>query len=273
MDNPSTQMPIEILRDIMAQLRDPKDGCPWDVTQSFDTIAPYTIEEAYEVADAIKRNDLEGLKEELGDLLFQVVFYARMAEEAAAFDFNDIARGISDKMIRRHPHVFSDKVIGSQIQQNREWEVYKAEEREARAATEGRSPSALDGVALALPALLRAEKLQRRASRVGFDWPDIAPVINKVVEEIEEVRAELSEDGSEESRIDEIGDLLFSCVNLARHAGVDPEAALRQSNDKFEHRFRGVEAALAVERKSVDNVSLEELERHWNNQKLSERQN
>ena len=271
MDDPSTQVPIEILRDIMARLRDPKDGCPWDVAQSFVTIAPYTIEEAYEVADAIHRDDLEGLKEELGDLLFQIVFYARMAEEAAAFDFNDIARGISAKMIRRHPHVFVDKSVGSQMEQNHEWEVYKAEEREARAASEDRVSSALDGVAIALPALLRAEKLQLRASRVGFDWPDIAPVIDKVIEEIEEVRAELSEDGSEESRIDEIGDLLFSCVNLARHAGVDPEAALRQANDKFEHRFRGVEAALAVERKSADNVSLQELEQHWQNQKLSEK--
>ena len=270
MDDPSTPTPINILRGIMARLRDPKNGCPWDIAQSFETIAPYTIEEAYEVADAIKRDDLDGLKEELGDLLFQVVFYARIAEEATEFDFDDIAHAISDKMIRRHPHVFGDKLVGSQSQQSREWEGYKAGERKARAAAEGLLPSALDGVALALPALLRAENLQRRAAHVGFDWPDIAQVIDKVVEEIEEVRAELLDDGSKEARIDEIGDLLFSCVNLARHAGVDPEAALRQANDKFEHRFRGIEEALAVERKSTGNVSFEELERRWQQQKLSE---
>ncbi len=271
MDDPTTQVPIDELRDIMARLRDPESGCPWDVAQSFATIAPYTIEEAYEVADAIQRDDLDGLQDELGDLLFQVVFYARMAEEAGAFGFDDIARGISDKMLRRHPHVFGDKTVESQAAQNREWEVYKAAERDARATAEGRAPSALDGVALALPALMRAEKLQRRASRVGFDWPDIAPVIDKVVEEIEEVRAELSDDGSAEARIDEIGDLIFACVNLARHAGVDAEAALRQANDKFEHRFRGVESALAAGGKSTDTASLDEMERLWQRQKLSDK--
>ncbi len=271
MDDPTTQVPIDALRDIMARLRDPDGGCPWDVAQSFATIAPYTIEEAYEVADAIQRDDLDGLADELGDLLFHIVFYARMAEEAGAFDFDDVARGISDKMLRRHPHVFGDKTVESQAAQNREWEVYKAAERDARASAEGRPPSALDGVALALPALMRADKLQRRAARVGFDWPDIAPVIDKVLEEIEEVRAELIDDGSAEARIDEIGDLMFACVNLARHAGVDAEAALRQANDKFEHRFRGVEAALAADGKSTDTASLDEMERHWQRQKLRDK--
>jgi len=270
-NDPTTQAPIEALRVIMARLRDPEGGCPWDVAQSFATIAPYTIEEAYEVADAIQRDDLDGLEDELGDLLFQVVFYAQMAEESGTFDFDDVARGISSKMLRRHPHVFGDKAVASQAEQNREWEVYKAAERETRAAAEGRAPSALDDVALALPALMRAEKLQRRAARVGFDWPDTAPVIDKVFEEIEEVRAELSDDGSADGRIEEIGDLIFSCVNLARHAGVDAEAALRQANDKFEHRFRGVEAALASEGKSTDTASLDEMERHWQHQKLRDK--
>ena len=271
MDDPTSQAPIEALRVIMARLRDPEGGCPWDVAQSFATIAPYTIEEAYEVADAIQRDDLDGLEDELGDLLFQVVFYAQMAEESGTFDFDDVARGISNKMLRRHPHVFGDKAVESQAEQNREWEVYKAAERETRAAAEGRAPSALDGVALALPALMRAEKLQRRAARVGFDWPDTAPVIDKVLEEIDEVRAELTDDGSAAGRIEEIGDLIFACVNLARHAGVDAEAALRQANDKFERRFRGVEAVLASEGKSTDTASLDEMERHWQQQKLRDK--
>ncbi len=270
MDEPMTQVPIDALRGIMARLRDPDRGCPWDVAQSFATIAPYTIEEAYEVADAIKRDDLDGLEDELGDLLFQVVFHARMAEEAGAFDFDDVARGISDKMLRRHPHVFADATVDSQAAQNREWEAHKAAERAARATADGRAPSALDGVALALPACMRAFKLQRRAARVGFDWPDIQPVIDKVFEEIEEVRAELGGGGSPEARFDEIGDLLFACVNLARHAGVDAEAALRHANDKFEHRFRGIEAALAAEGGSTETASLDEMEALWQQQKLRE---
>ena len=272
MDDSTPRVPIDELRQIMSRLRDPKNGCPWDIAQSFATIAPYTIEEAYEVADAIQRDDLDGLEDELGDLLFQVVFYAQMAEESGSFDFDDVARGISNKMLRRHPHVFGDKTVESQAEQNREWEVYKAAERETRAAALGRAPSALDGVALALPALMRAEKLQRRAARVGFDWPDITPVIDKIFEEIEEVRTELSEDGSAAGRIDEIGDLIFACVNLARHAGVDAEIALRQANDKFEHRFRGVEAALSAEGKSTETASLDEMERIWRQQKLRDRE-
>ena len=271
MDDPKPPIPIDALREIMARLRDPVDGCPWDVAQSFATIAPYTIEEAYEVADAIARADLDGLADELGDLLFHIVFYARMAEEAGGFDFDDVARGISDKMLRRHPHVFGGATVAGQAAQNREWEAHKAAEREARAAALGLAPSALDGVALALPALMRAEKLQRRAARVGFDWPDIAPVIDKVVEEIAEVRAELGGSGSDDGRIDEIGDLLFACVNLARHAGVDAEAALRRANDKFERRFRGVETALAAEDKSTATASLDEMERLWQRNKLRDK--
>jgi MazG family protein len=267
-DDAKPSVPIDELRDIMARLRDPENGCPWDIAQTFMTIAPYTIEEAYEVADAIQRDDLGELADELGDLLFQVVFYAQMAREAGAFDFDDVARGISDKMLRRHPHVFGDKIVESQAHQNREWEVYKAAEREKRAAALGRAPSALDGVALALPALMRAEKLQRRAARVGFDWPDAGPVIDKVLEEIEEVRGELSADGSAAGRAEEIGDLIFACVNLARHAGVDAEVALRQANDKFERRFRGVEAALAGEGKSTETATLDEMEEIWQRQKL-----
>jgi ATP diphosphatase len=272
-DKPTTQTPIDELRDIMVRLRDPDGGCPWDIAQSFATIAPYTIEEAYEVADAIQRDDLDGLVDELGDLLFQVVFYARMAEESGAFDFDDITRGISDKMLRRHPHVFGGPTVESQAVQNREWEAHKAAERAARAAAEDRPPSALDGVALALPALMRAHKLQRRAARVGFDWPDIAPVLDKVAEEIEEVRAELAPDGSAERRIDEIGDLLFACVNLARHAGVDAESALRGANDKFEGRFRGVETALAADGQSTETASLDEMERLWEREKLRSKTN
>ncbi len=271
MDDPRHQAAIDRLRDIMARLRDPDGGCPWDLAQSFATIAPHTIEEAYEVADAIQRDDLDGLEDELGDLLFQVVFYARMAEEAGAFDFDDVARGISDKMLRRHPHVFAGATVDSQAAQNREWEAHKAAERAARAAALGRAPSALDGVALALPALMRAHKLQRRAARVGFDWPDVARVFDKVEEEIDEFRAELGADGSAAGRSEEIGDLLFACVNLARHAGIDAEAALRQANAKFEHRFRGVEAALAADGRSTDAASLDEMERLWQRQKLSDK--
>ncbi len=256
----------------MAALRDPERGCPWDLEQDFGTIAPYTIEEAYEVADAIERDDLDGLVDELGDLLFQVVFHARMAEEAGAFDFDDVARGISDKMLRRHPHVFGDVTVESRAAQNRAWESHKAAEREARGLADGRAPSALDGVALALPALMRAHKLQRRAARVGFDWPDIFPVFDKVAEEIAEVRAELGEHGTAASRTDEIGDLLFACVNLARHAGVDAEAALRGANDKFDRRFRAVEAALAADGKSTETASLDEMERLWQRQKLRDKE-
>lgn len=220
-------MAVERLLAIMARLRDPTRGCEWDVAQTWATIAPYTIEEAYEVADAIARNDAEDLKDELGDLLLQVVFHARIAEEAGAFAFTDVVAAISDKMERRHPHIFGD------ASHSPGWEELKAAER--RDTTQ--DDSALAGVAAGLPALMRAVKLQKRAARTGFDWPDQTGAIAKIVEEIEEVKT-----ASEDQREDEIGDLLFAVVNWARHLGVDPEAALRSGNAKFERRFRAMEA-------------------------------
>lgn len=221
--------PLDRLLAVMAKLRDPETGCPWDVEQSFATIAPYTIEEAYEVADAIGRGDMAGFQDELGDLLLQVVFQSRIAEEAGLFDFYAVAAGIAAKLIRRHPHVFGDAPRGSGHAQ---WEVIKAGER-----AKSEDQSALAGVALALPALMRAEKLQKRASRVGFDWPDIDGPRAKIVEELAEVEAADSDDARE----DEIGDLLFAVVNFARHLKIDPEIALRRANAKFERRFRKVE--------------------------------
>ena len=269
---------IDRLLEVMARLRDPADGCPWDLEQSFETIAPYTIEEAYEVAEAIRQDDRAALRDELGDLLLQVVFHAQMAQEDGSFDFDEVARGIAEKMIRRHPNVFGDdesEARHSAPAQMRSWEAQKAAEREARAHAEGRRPSVLDGVALALPALLRAEKLQRRAARVGFDWPDRAPVFNKVLEEVAEVREAAAATGARDvpdsAVASEIGDLLFACVNLARHLGVEPEAALRAANAKFTARFRHVEAALAASGRDAAKVGLAELDRLWEEAKQSER--
>ncbi|MEC9346159.1 MAG: nucleoside triphosphate pyrophosphohydrolase [Pseudomonadota bacterium] len=259
----SDSRPLERLLAVMARLRDPDGGCPWDLEQDFATIAPYTIEEAYEVADAIERGDMDDLKGELGDLLFQVVFHARMAEEAGYFGFHDVAAAIADKMIARHPHVFgAQDGIDSAGAQTRNWEAQKAAERAARAAAEGRRPSALDGVALGLPALLRAEKIQKRAARVGFDWPEIGPVLAKVREEIDELEAELK-DGDRDRQADELGDVLFAVVNLARHLGIDPEAALRGTTAKFERRFHAVEAGLAAEGRRPEDATLEEMDAYW----------
>jgi nucleoside triphosphate diphosphatase len=216
---------IQPLLDVMARLRDPLNGCPWDVEQSFATIAPYTIEEAYEVADAIERDDMTALKDELGDLLFQTVFHARIAEELGAFDFGDVVDAICDKMLRRHPHVFGDA-------EKPDWEELKAAER----ATDP-DVSMLAGVALGLPALLRAEKLQKRAARTGFDWPDARGAKAKIIEEMAEIESASTPDDVE----DEFGDLLFAVVNWARKQGIDPEAALRRGNAKFERRFRAME--------------------------------
>lgn len=254
------------LLEIMARLRDPERGCPWDVEQSFATIAPHTIEEAYEVADAIAENDLDGLKGELGDLLFQVVFHAQMASEDGAFGYEDVARAIADKMIERHPHVFGDASVEDADAQTRAWEEQKAAERAAKAAAEGRRPSHLDGVTRGLPALTRAVKLQNRAARVGFDWPDAAPILDKVREELDEVSVEIdTPDGAErDARLaDELGDLLFTCVNLARKLGVDPEAALRGTNSKFERRFRRVEQDLSAAGTPVEDAGLEAMEAAW----------
>ena len=270
---------IDRLLEVMARLRDPAGGCPWDLEQSFETIAPYTIEEAYEVAEAIRQGDRAALRDELGDLLLQVVFHAQMAREDGSFDFDAVACGIAQKMIRRHPHVFGDdmEARASATAQTRAWEAQKAGERQARAVAEGRTPSALDGVALALPALLRAEKLQKRAAQVGFDWPASTPVFDKVVEEVDELRDAASSQASEASEsaesavAEELGDLLFACVNLARHLGVDPEAALRGANAKFTARFHHIEAALAQSGRSAEEVGPGALDRLWEDAKRTER--
>ncbi len=238
------QRSINQLLAIMAQLRHPEQGCPWDVEQNFATIAPYTIEEAYEVADAIERNDLTALKDELGDLLFQVVFHARMAEEAGHFDFDDVASAISEKMLRRHPHVFGDA-------EKPDWEGLKALEREGQ-----EDASALAGVTLGLPALLRAEKIQKRAARTGFDWPDAEGAKAKIFEEIEEVEAATNQD----EREDEIGDLLFAVVNWARKMDVDPEAALRRATSKFDQRFRAMEEMAGA---AFSGLTLDAMENLW----------
>jgi ATP diphosphatase len=258
---------IERLLEVMVRLRDRDHGCPWDAEQSFRSIAPYTIEEAYEVTEAIERGDMAALKDELGDLLFQVVFHARMAEEADAFDFDAVARGIVDKMVRRHPHVFGDKVVGDAAAQTRHWEDLKATERAAKAASDGNQPSVLDGVALGLPALLRALKLQRRAARVGFDWPEVLQVFDKIDEEVTEIKQEINYGGAQERVHDEIGDLLFVVVNLARHLDIDPEGALRHANAKFERRFRAVEQTFGGE---LDGVSLDDMEAAWQAAKANE---
>jgi MazG family protein len=248
----------------MAWLRDRDHGCPWDLDQTFATIAPYTIEEAYEVADAIQRQDMPSLKEELGDLLIQVVYHAQMASEARAFDFAQVAQAIADKMVDRHPHVFGDLKIANADAQTLSWEARKAAERAKKAGSAAPPSGALDGVARALPALMRAEKIQKRAARVGFDWTEIGPVIDKIEEELGELRAELAAGETDGARIaDELGDVLFAVANLARHCKVDPEAALRSTNDKFERRFRYVEAELAKQGRKPAEATLEEMEALW----------
>jgi ATP diphosphatase len=254
------------LIEIMAALRTPQSGCPWDLAQNFATIAPYTIEEAYEVADAIARDDLADLKDELGDLLLQVVFHARMAEEQTAFDFGDVVQAITEKLLRRHPHVFGDE--RSQTPQAVEdlWERIKAQENAAR----GPSPSegALAGVPVALPALTRALKLQAKAGRVGFDWNDPRAVLRKIREEADEIEAALDGDGSDAAA--EVGDLLFAAVNLARHLRADPEALLRRTNQKFERRFAAIEHALAGRGKKPQDATLAEMDALWDEAKTRE---
>jgi nucleoside triphosphate diphosphatase len=257
---PETETPdITPLAAIMARLRDPDGGCPWDLEQDFASIAPYTIEEAYEVADAIERGDMDSLKDELGDLLLQVVFHSQMAAEAASFGLQDVIGGICDKMTRRHPHVFGDVYVDDADTVTTNWESIKAAERSNKA-----DDSALAGVALALPALLRAQKIQKRAARTGFDWPDVSGARAKIFEEIEEVDAATSH----EERIDEIGDLLFAVVNLARFHDVDAEAALKQASAKFERRFRGMEALAGP---AFTALSLDEKEEQWQAVKAAER--
>ena len=261
---------VERLLGIMAQLRDPQTGCPWDVEQTFSSIAPYTIEEAYEVADAIARNNLSDLRDELGDLLLQVVFHARMAEEAGEFDFSDVARSINDKMVRRHPHVFANQAVASTDELNQQWETLKAQERAASSGAEN-TPSALDGVALGLPALTRAEKIQKRASRVGFDWQELDPVVAKVEEELREVLEASSAEQVNQAKIEEeMGDYLFSAVNLARHLKIDPETALRNATQKFSQRFQQVEALAEQQQTTVSELDMAELDELWNQIKRSE---
>jgi ATP diphosphatase len=250
----------------MRRLRDPATGCPWEMVQEFASIAPYTIEEAYEVADAIARADWDDLRGELGDLLFQVVYHAQMGAEAGHFDFSDIARGISDKMVARHPHVFGDESRDkSPEQQARDWEALKARERAGRA-----QGGTLDDVALALPALQRAVKLQKRAARVGFDWPEVGLVIDKIAEEAREV-VEARDTLGPDALAEEVGDLLFVMANLSRHLGVEPEAALRAANAKFTRRFGAVEAALAAQGKRPQDSTLEEMDALWEAAKRAER--
>lgn len=248
---------IQKLLEVMATLRDPQSGCPWDLQQDFDSVAPYTIEEAYEVADAIQRDDLDGLKDELGDLLFQVVFHARMAEEAGAFSFADVVAGISEKMLRRHPHVFGSAAEVAAGQQVEDWEQIKASERAGSS-----DDSALAGVANALPALKRAEKLGKRASRVGFDWPDRQGVRDKIREELGELEEAIGSRDVDDIN-EEFGDLLFAVVNLARHLDVDPETSLTAANRKFEERFRSMEEAIIASGRKLKDLSLETLDQEW----------
>ena len=250
--------PILALLELMAALRHPEQGCPWDVRQNFATIAPYTLEEAYEVMDAITREDMAELREELGDLLFQVVYHARMAEEAGHFDFNDVARGIVDKMVRRHPHVFGGVSHADEAGVKAAWEAQKADERAAKGESE-QPPSALEGVALALPALTRAVKLQKRAARQGFDWPDAKAVFPKIDEELAELREGIAA-GDQANIEEELGDLLFAITNLARKLGVDPELALRASNDKFVRRYQGMEHLAEGRNLRLADLSLDEQE-------------
>ena len=282
---------------IMARLRDPDGGCPWDVEQTFATIAPHTIEEAYEVADAIERGDMGALRDELGDLLLQSVFHAQMARELGHFDFDDVARAISDKLVRRHPHVFGDEVVADSQAQTRAWERHKAAERDARGAERARASqvrcaarktaraSVLDGVAIALPALVRALKLQDRAARVGFDWNAPEDVLDKIEEEIAELRHEM--DGArpsppdqvrgsarhtkDDARLaDELGDILFACANLARKLGMDPESVLRRGNAKFERRFHAMESLAARQGRRLEDLGLEGMEALWQSAKADE---
>ncbi len=266
MSQPSTpETELRRLLAIMEALRDPTHGCPWDKVQTFETIAPYTIEEAYEVADAITRADFIALPDELGDLLFQVVYHARMAAEAGHFDFADVTRAISDKMIRRHPNVFGDAVARDAAAQTRAWEVQKSAERAARAEA-----GTLAGVAVGLPALTRAQKLTARAARVGFDWPDAEAVLAKLDEEVGELRAELP--GADPERLQgEVGDLLFVLVNLARKLHLDPEACLRHANRKFARRFNAIEHRAEKTGNTLSELTLDEMEALWQAAKVAER--
>jgi len=264
---PRTGRPFEDLVELMARLRTPGSGCPWDLEQTFETISRHTIEEAYEVADAISRRDMSDLRGELGDLLFQTVFHSRMAEEAGAFSIGDVVAGLVDKMEARHPHVFGDAHIESADDQTSAWEAMKAAERASR-----RQTGALDGVALGLPALMRAEKLARRAARVGFDWPDAAQVLDKLDEEVAELKEAVGLERPDPAHVaEELGDVLFVIANLCRKLGVDAEGALRGANDKFTRRFSGMEALAEVSGRRFEDLTLAEQEALWTQVKVQER--
>jgi MazG family protein len=259
---------LEQLLKLMTRLRDPDNGCPWDREQTYATIVPHTIEEAYEVADAIAREDWSELRAELGDLLFQVVFYAEIAREEGRFDFADVAGGIVEKMTRRHPHVFGDARYANAAEQTAAWERIKSEEK---IETSEGSASILDGVPLGLPALIRAVKLQKKAAKVGFDWDTVEPVLAKIQEEIAEIRHEITTDAAAERLTDELGDVLFAVANLARHLKLDPESALRGTNAKFERRFRRIEAWLADQGRIPAEATLVEMDALWEQAKAEER--
>jgi ATP diphosphatase len=256
---------IDELLDIMRKLRSPETGCPWDIEQDFDSIAPYTLEEAYEVVDAIARRDWDDLREELGDLLFQVVYHAQMAEEDGRFAFGDVVRLINEKLIRRHPHVFGDAVVADAAQQSVAWERHKAQERSVK-----RRPGLLDDIPTALPALVRAQKLQGRAARVGFDWPDASGVLEKLHEEISELEQARLQADSRQRAGEELGDLLFTCVNLARHLGVDAEQVLSAASARFETRFRAMEA-MAGGGRALDDLSPAQWDSLWRRAKAGQR--
>lgn len=260
---------VETLLEVMADLRDPERGCPWDREQSFDTIAPYTIEEAYEVAEAISRKDMEALVDELGDLLFQVVFHAQMAKEERRFDFGDVVGAIVDKMVRRHPHVFGDETVADAKAQSLSWEAHKAEERRGRGGDA--ASSRMDHVPEGLPAIKRAQKLQTRAARVGFDWPSAREVVPKLREELAELTQAMETNASRSEVKEEMGDLLFSCINLARHLSVDAEMALRGTTTKFEQRFRWMETELKAQGRTAEAADAEELEALWSKAKKQTR--
>lgn len=253
---------------VMASLRDPQTGCAWDLKQDFRSLLPYTLEEAYEVADAIERGDFDDLRDELGDLLLQVVFQARIAEEQGLFDFEQVADGIANKLVRRHPHVFGDTVFADDAAFKRAWEQAKLDEQRSKPAA-AQAGSVLDGIAGALPALLRAEKLQKRAARFGFDWPEAEPVFAKLHEELDELRQALAA-GNQAHVEEEMGDLLFAAVNLARHLNIAPEAALRSANAKFVRRFQYIERCLREQDRALEQASLDELDALWEQAKARE---
>ncbi len=267
----SSNKSIKTLLEIMARLRHPESGCPWDRKQNFQTIAPYTIEEAYEVAEAISRGDMEALVDELGDLLFQVVFHAQMASERGAFDFGDVTAAIVDKMIRRHPHVFGDERMDDAEAQSPSWEAHKAREREKRGSGGEEVHSLLDHVPEGLPAVKRAQKLQKRAAVAGFDWSSATEVIPKLEEEISELRQAVDQSAPAGRVAAELGDLMFSCINLARHLNIDAEMALRNTNTEFTRRFKYIERSLARDGRSVDKTDADTLEALWKEAKRSTR--